>query len=49
MNSNPAAKPPVQWAAGSGRMTVEKVWIKSEITTYAKGGVWVRMEEADPE
>lgn len=49
MGSNPEAKPPTAWAIGSGRKTIEKVWIKSEITTYAKGGVWVRIEEADPE
>ena len=49
MNSNPEANPPGGWAMGSGRKTIEKVWVKSEVTMYAKGGVWVRMEEADPE
>ena len=49
MDSNPEAKPPVAWALGNGRKAVEKVWIKTHITLYAKGGVWVRMEEADVE
>ena len=49
MDSNPEAKPPVAWAAAGGRKAIEKVWVKSHITLYAKGGVWVRMEEADAE
>ena len=49
MNSNPEAKPPAGWATGSGRKTIEKIWLMSEITTYVKGGVWVKAEEADPE
>lgn len=49
MDSNPEAKPPALWALGSGRMTVEKVWVKSDITAYANGGVWVKMQEAEPE
>ena len=49
MDSNPEAKPPAAWALGQGRKTVEKVWVKSDITTYANGGVWVKMQEADPE
>ena len=49
MDSNPEAKPPVAWASGPGRKAVEKIWVKSEITAYANGGVWVKMQEADPE
>ena len=49
MDSNPEAKPPVAWAAGEGRMAVEKVWIRSDVTAYSNGGAWVKMEEADPE
>lgn len=49
MDSNPEAKPPVAWAAANGRKAIEKVWVKSHITLYAQGGVWVRMEEADGE
>jgi len=49
MDSNPEAKPPVTWATASGRKAVEKVWVKSHITLYAKGRVWVEMEEADVE
>ena len=49
MDSNPEAKPPVGWAAANGRKAIEKVWVKSHITLYAKGGVWVKMEDADVE
>ena len=49
MDSNPEAKPPVAWAVGNGRSAVEKVWVKTHITLYAKGGVWVKMEEAGVE
>ncbi|KAF9647903.1 cytochrome P450 [Thelephora ganbajun] len=49
MGSNPEAKPPADWANGTGRKAVEKIWVRSHITIYAQGGVWVRMEEADPE
>lgn len=49
MDSNPEAKPPVAWAAAGGRKAMEKVWVKSHTTLYAKGGVWVKMEEADGE
>ena len=49
MDSNPEAKPPVDWAAGTGRKATEKIWVRSHVTIYANGGVWVKMEEADPE
>jgi len=49
MDSNPEAKPPVEWATAGGRKAIEKVWVKSHITLYAKGGVWVKMEEAGGE
>ena len=49
MDSNPEAKPPVAWATAKGRKAIEKVWVKSHMTIYAKGGVWVKMEEADAE
>jgi len=49
MDSNPEAKPPVAWASGPGRRAVEKVWVKSDVTTYANGGVWVKTQEVDPE
>ena len=48
MDSNPEAKPPADWASGTGRKSREKVWVKSHLTLHAKGGVWVRMEEANP-
>jgi len=47
MGSNPEAKPPHAWATADGRKAIERVWVKSHITIYAKGGVWVKMEEAD--
>ena len=49
MDSNPEAKPPAAWALGPGRKTVEKIWVKSTITAFADGGVWVKMQEADQE
>ena len=49
MDSNPEAKPPAAWATANGRKAIEKVWVKSHMTIYAKGGVWVKMEEADAE
>ena len=49
MDSNPEAKPPTSWAAGNGRKAIEKIWVAAHMTTYARGGVWVKMEEAGPE
>jgi len=49
MDSNPESKPPAAWAMGNGRKAIEKIWVKSHITIYAKDGVWVKMEEADAE
>jgi len=49
MDSNPEAKPPAAWGTGNGRKAIEKVWVKSHITLHAKGGIWVKMEEADEE
>jgi len=47
MDSNPEAKPPMAWATANGRKAIERVWVKAHVTLYAKGGVWVKMEEAD--
>lgn len=49
MGSNPEAMPPAAWASGPGRKATEKIWVKSDITAYANGGVWVKMVEADLE
>ena len=49
MDSNPEAKPPTAWAMARGRKGIEKVWIKSAVTIFANGGVWVKMEDADAE
>ena len=48
MNSNPEAKPPADWANGTGRKGIEKIYVRAHITLYASGGVWMKME-ADPE
>ena len=47
MDSNPEAKPPMAWATANGRKAIERVWVKAHVTLYAKGGVWVKMEEVD--
>ena len=44
MDSNPKAKPPAEWAAGTGRKAMEKIWVRSHITAYTNHGVWMRME-----
>jgi cytochrome P450 len=49
MDSNPESKPPAAWALGEGRKTAEKVWVRSDVTLYSNGGVWVKMQEADTE
>jgi len=49
MDSNPEAKPPATWGSGQGRKAIEKVWVRSDITMYSNGGVWVKMQEAGPE
>ncbi|QRV93092.1 cytochrome P450 family protein [Ceratobasidium sp. AG-Ba] len=38
--------PPEEWKSGVGRKAFEKVWPKSHLTIYSKGGMWVRMKEA---
>ena len=45
----PEMKPPVEWAAGPGRKAVEKINLKSHLTLYAVGGLWVRMKERKQE
>ena len=49
MDSNPEAKPPADWANGTGREAMEKVWVRSHLTIHMNGGVWVRMEEEKSE
>ncbi|KAG9317013.1 cytochrome P450 [Chiua virens] len=39
--------PPAEWAQAEGRKALEKVVLRSHLTMYAEGGVWVRMKEAD--
>ncbi|KAI6151601.1 cytochrome P450 [Pisolithus tinctorius] len=39
-------RPPAEWGKGIGRNSQEKVVIKSHLTLYVNGGLWVRMGEA---
>jgi len=39
---------PADWANASGRKGIEKVIINRHFTMYVRGGLWVRLEEADP-
>ncbi|QRW07239.1 cytochrome P450 family protein [Ceratobasidium sp. AG-Ba] len=38
--------PPEEWKHASGRKAFEKVFVKSHLTIYSNGGMWVRMKEA---
>ncbi|TFY78271.1 hypothetical protein EWM64_g5740 [Hericium alpestre] len=38
--------PPKEWKNKGGRAPVEKIWPRSHLTLYSKGGLWVRMTEA---
>ncbi|EIW81931.1 cytochrome P450 monooxygenase pc-2 [Coniophora puteana RWD-64-598 SS2] len=40
--------PPADWAKAEGRKSVEKIMVRSHLTMYAEGGLWVRMGEANP-
>ncbi|TFY81270.1 hypothetical protein EWM64_g2744 [Hericium alpestre] len=42
----PESIPPDRWKAGSGRQAYEKIWPASSVTTYIKGGLWVRATPA---
>ncbi|EIW81921.1 cytochrome P450 [Coniophora puteana RWD-64-598 SS2] len=39
--------PPADWAKAEGRKSVEKIMLRMSLTTYAEGGLWVRMGEAN--
>ena len=39
--------PPADWAKADGRQALEKIMIRSHLTMYAEGGLWVRMGEAN--
>jgi cytochrome P450 len=39
--------PPPEWAQAKGRKALEKVLVRSHLTLYVEGGLWVRMKEAD--
>ncbi|KAF8131043.1 cytochrome P450 [Boletus edulis] len=40
--------PPLDWAQAKGRKALEKVILRSHLTMYVQGGLWVRMKEVDP-
>ncbi|KAF7969359.1 hypothetical protein HWV62_27478 [Athelia sp. TMB] len=42
----PDTVPPAAWAGAAGRKGVERVWPQSHLTIFARGGLWVNMEEA---
>jgi len=44
---HPDARPPVHWKDGLGRAPVEKFQPATRLTLFAKGGMWVRMTEAE--
>lgn len=41
----PDSVPPASWAGAPGRKGIEKIWPRSHLTMYSKGGLWVKMEE----
>lgn len=41
LDAQPDSKPPVEWANGEGRQSIEKVWLRSHLTTYANVSVRV--------
>jgi len=40
------SQPPTEWKSKGGRHAMEKIWPKTAITIYGKGGVWMRMKLA---
>ncbi|KAH9923790.1 cytochrome P450 [Amylocystis lapponica] len=39
--------PPPEWKDGKGRQPIEKCWPGVALTTFVKGGLWVRFHKAD--
>ncbi|GAB1524776.1 hypothetical protein RhiTH_007931 [Rhizoctonia solani] len=47
MNAAPEGScPPAEWAQGTGRKPLEKIWPKSAVTLYSHGGMWVKFKSA---
>lgn len=45
MDAAPAGScPPEEWAHGTGRKPLEKIWPKSAVTLYSHGGMWVKFK-----
>ncbi|THH10403.1 hypothetical protein EW145_g1356 [Phellinidium pouzarii] len=45
----PETRPPAAWARETGsRKSRERVWLKSHLTMYVHGGLWVCLREAAP-
>ncbi|CEL62811.1 Cytochrome P450 52E2 OS=Candida apicola GN=CYP52E2 PE=3 SV=1 [Rhizoctonia solani AG-1 IB] len=38
--------PPAEWAQGTGRKPLEKIWPKSAVTLYSHGGMWIKFKSA---
>jgi len=47
LDSEVQPPPPAEWAQAKGRRALEKVVLRSHLTLYVEGGLWVRMKEAD--
>ncbi|KAH8101718.1 cytochrom P450 [Cristinia sonorae] len=43
---DPKTLPPKEWASCPGRKGIEKMVVKSHLTAYTNGGLWVKMTEA---
>ncbi|KAG9046265.1 hypothetical protein FS837_004762 [Tulasnella sp. UAMH 9824] len=40
-----SALPPASWKEAKGRKRIEKVWPKTALTLYSKGGMWMRLHQ----
>ncbi|KIM86055.1 hypothetical protein PILCRDRAFT_816602 [Piloderma croceum F 1598] len=43
----PETRVPASWAKVPGRQSIERFWPKAHLTMHARGGLWVKMTEAD--
>ncbi|KZT03032.1 cytochrome P450 [Laetiporus sulphureus 93-53] len=39
--------PPPEWKAAKGRQSIEKLWPSSALTSFVKGGLWVRFDKIE--
>ncbi|KLO08865.1 cytochrome P450 monooxygenase pc-1 [Schizopora paradoxa] len=45
----PETLPPAWWKDVPGRQSIERCWPKAHLTTYAYGGMWLKLHEASQE